>query len=93
MESSQQAPPDYVLQSRDPAYWAEQAQFEHWRSMTIQEKGALLERWNAAVHELHLHGLRELYPHASEQELELRAAAARYGRELVRDLLGFDAGG
>jgi hypothetical protein len=91
METRDAPPPGYVLQSPDSTWWAERLQFEHWRTLDIPAKAELLTRWNAAVHQAHLSGLRELHSEASERELELRAAAGRYGSGLIRRLFGSDA--
>jgi hypothetical protein len=84
-------PPGYVMQSRDTEYWAEEAQFEHWRNMDEADKGELVVELCRCVFEMHLVGLRELHPHATEDELLLRSPAIRHGRDFVKAWTGFDA--
>ena len=64
--------------------------FERWRSMDPTEKAALIGDASEALLELSLAGLEQRLPDASRRELELRAVALRYGKEIVRDLLGVE---
>jgi hypothetical protein len=83
-------PPGYVTQSEDTSYEVELRLFERWRSMPLDEKAALIARTSRDLHTLCLAGLRQRLPMASERELELRAMALKYGKELVRRTLGVD---
>jgi hypothetical protein len=80
------------MQSRDTEYWAEELQFEYWRSLEPIERVELFDRVCQSTRELHLQGLRELHPNASEEELRLRSAALSLGRDVVLQLTGFDVG-
>lgn len=83
-------PAGYVMQSRDTAYWAEEAQFEHWRRMSSEQRAELFRSMCRSAAEAHLAGLREVHPQLSLGDLLLRSAALRYGRDLVFKLTGFD---
>jgi hypothetical protein len=83
-------PPGYRTQSEDTSYEVELMLFERWRSMDPAEKAALIGDASEALLELNLAGLAQRLPDASQRELELRAVALRYGKELVRDLLGVE---
>jgi hypothetical protein len=78
------------MQSRDTEYWAEEAQFDHWRQMTPDQRAELFRSMCLATAEAHLSGLREMHPNDTPRELLLRSAALRYGRDLVFKLTGFD---
>ena len=54
------------------------------------EKAARLVECCYAVDRLTRAGLRLRHPGATERELELRAAVMRLGRDLVRDIYGWD---
>jgi len=83
-------PPGYLTQSADTSYEIERQLFEHWRSMAVDEKAALIARASRDLHTLCLAGLRHRLPMASERELEIRAMALKYGKDLVRRTLGVD---
>jgi hypothetical protein len=83
-------PPGYRTQSEDTSYETEQMLFERWRSMDPSEKAALVGAASIALQDLTMSGLEQRLPQASRRELELRAMALRYGKELVRQLLGVD---
>ncbi len=91
MDFSRCPPPGYELQSRDSTYWAEDLQFEYWRSLDVAAKVGLLEAWAAEVHELQIEGIRTEHPDASPVELERLAAEIRYGREFVSAFLALRA--
>ena len=82
-----QPPPGYVTESPDVAYWAEKAMFDHLRAMSMDEKLEHIKSFWRAAHSLHIAGLAHLYPDASRDELELRAAEIRLGKETVSALL------
>lgn len=83
-------PPGYVTQSADTSYEVERALFERWRSMSLDEKAALVARASRDLHTLCLAGLRHRLPMASERELEIRAMALEYGKDVVLRTLGVD---
>lgn len=87
---SAEPPPGYCTQSPDTSYAAEQLLFERWRSLPMDEKAALVDQASRDLHTLCLAGLRHRLPEAGEHELELRAMALKYGKELVRRTLGID---
>ena len=81
-------PPGYRTQSRDTTYAAERFLIERYRELAPHQRLALLTQLVRAAHELSLAGLRMRYPEANARELELRAAAVRIGRDLVRKATG-----
>jgi hypothetical protein len=83
-------PAGYRTQSEDTSYEAEQALFEHWRSLEPHEKARIVARACQDLHRLCLAGLAHRLPEAGPRELELRALALKYGPELVRRLLGVE---
>jgi hypothetical protein len=83
-------PPGYRTQSEDTSYEVEQMLFERWRSMDPTEKAALVGAASVALQDLTMAGLEQRLPGASRRELELRALALMYGKELVRDLAGIE---
>jgi len=83
-------PPGYRTQSEDTSYEVEQMLFERWRSMDPAEKAALVGAASVALQDLTMAGLEQRLPAASRRELELRALALMYGKEIVRDLLGIE---
>lgn len=78
----------YKTQSPDTAYWAERLQFDAWRKLSPGEKAGLVSAMCGTAHELCLTGLRQQYPHAAEEELELRAAVRRLGADVVARVTG-----
>lgn len=78
----------HQMQSRDTEAWAERVLFDHWRRMEPVEKAALLSDLCRSLHRLQLAGLAVRFPGADAQELELRAACGRLGRELVARVVG-----
>ena len=83
-------PPGCVTQSADTSYEVELLLFERWRGMSPDEQGALIAQTARDLHTLCLAGLRHRLPQAHERELELRAMALKYGKELVRRVHGVD---
>jgi hypothetical protein len=83
-------PPGYRTQSEDTSYAAERLLFERWRAMDVDEKARLVNAASADLHALCVAGLRSRLPEAGAREMELRVLALKYGKALVRDLLGVD---
>jgi hypothetical protein len=83
-------PPGYRTQSEDTSYAAELVLFERWRGMSLDEKAALVAESSRDLHTLCLAGLRHRLPQASARELEIRAMALKYGKEIVQRVLGID---
>ncbi len=75
-------------QSRDTEPWAEARLFEHWRGLAPWEKAEIVTDLCRAAEELQLAGLAARFPDADEEELRLRAACLRLGRETVEAVLG-----
>jgi hypothetical protein len=75
-------------QSPDTEPWAEAKLFEYWRGLQTWEKAEIVTDLCKATEELSLAGLAARHPDASEQELHLRAACLRLGRETVEQVLG-----
>ncbi len=83
-------PPGYRTQSEDTSYEVEQMLFARWRSMDLDAKAALVAQASRDLHRLCVAGLAHRLPEASPRELELRARALEYGKDLVRRVLGVD---
>jgi hypothetical protein len=73
----------YRTQSRDTAEWADRMQFDHWRTMTPVEKFALVDALCEDARRL-----AQRHPDADPEELRLREACQRLGRETVERVLG-----
>ncbi|QDU85970.1 hypothetical protein Pla163_31170 [Planctomycetes bacterium Pla163] len=65
-------------------------QLEHLRSLDVEQKLALVGGACAAARELQLAGLRDLFPEASDEELEFRVHAKRIGVNHMARLVGAD---
>ena len=78
----------YRPQSRDTTRSADERMFAHWRSLDGVQRLRVLSEQCQALHRLSLAGLAARYPDASAEELEIRAAALRVGRETVERLTG-----
>ena len=86
-----QAPPGYVTQSPDTAYWAERLMFERLAAMSSQEKIAAIREFHCAAYRIQLSALARQYPRATPRELEIRAAERRVGRDVVERVLAAEA--
>jgi len=80
----------YKPQSRDTSEEADRVQFAILREMSVNDKARLLADLNATVQRLAFTGMRQRYPDASDDEIWLRLAAQRLGRDLVRKVYGWD---
>ncbi len=78
----------YRPQSRDTAEWADRMQFDHWRGMSPREKLALVDALCEDARRLALAGLAQRHPEADAEELRLREACQRLGRDTVERVLG-----
>jgi hypothetical protein len=58
--------------------------------MPADEKAARVAQASRDLHTLCLAGLRHRLPLASEREIQTRATALKYGKDLVRRTLGVD---
>lgn len=63
---------------------------EHLRSLTAEDKLALVGGACASARELQLAGMRHLFPDASDEELEFKVHAKRIGVEHMARLVGAD---
>jgi hypothetical protein len=81
-------PPGYRTQSEDTSYWAERLLFDHWRALSPVEKAEIGRQACLALHQGLIAGLRVRHPNASDDELELRAAIAKYGADTMRRTTG-----
>lgn len=66
-------------------------QFARLRAMSGVERLELARQLTIAVQRLAFIGMRRRYPHAADDELWLRLAADRLGRDVVLKVYGFDA--
>ncbi len=69
------------FETQDTEPWAEKLLFDHWRSLSPSEKWDIMSEASIAVEQLSIDGLRRRYPRESEEDLRLRAAALRIGRD------------
>jgi hypothetical protein len=72
----------------DGERWAEELQFAHWRRLSLSEKAGIVSDLCRAAHRVSIAGLKLRHPAAGEEELELRAACMRLGRETVENVIG-----
>lgn len=79
-------PPAGYVAEPGVEYWAERAMFDHLRAMTMDEKIAHISSFLDSVQRLHIAGLAHHFPHATRDELELRSAEIRLGKETVAAL-------
>ena len=80
----------YRTQSPDTSREAEEIQFEGYRKMESWQKLAIIDDLNKMVEGLARVGIRERHPDATEEEVRLRLAALRYGREFTIEWFGWD---
>lgn len=59
--------------------------------MSIQDRAAVFDQLCIDTQQLAYAGIRRRHPGASEREVFLRFAALRLGRDLCRDVYGWDA--
>lgn len=88
MEGPRITTPGYRTQSPDTDEWADRMLFEHWAGMEPRRKAQIVSDLCASAHRLCLAGLELRHPEASDEELQLRAACRRIGREAVERALG-----
>lgn len=69
--------------SRDTEPWAERLLLDHWRSLDSVAKLRIVSEHYQALKRLSMTGLALRYPDDSEEDLELRAACLRVGRDVV----------
>jgi hypothetical protein len=82
-----QAPPGYVTQSPDTAYWAERLVFARLAAMSATETIAGIRGFHRSAYRIQLSGLAREYPDATAAELEILAAELRLGRDVVQRIL------
>lgn len=63
---------------------------EHYRSLGVEGRVALVLELNRRADEAALVGIRERWPDADEREQRLRLAALKYPRELMVRAFGWD---
>ena len=80
----------YRTQSPDTSRAAEELQFEGYRKMEPWQKLAIIDDLNRMVEGLARVGIRERHPAATEEEVRLRLAALRYGREFTMRWFAWD---
>jgi hypothetical protein len=66
-------------------------QFAQLRAMSGVERLELARQLTLAVQQLASIGMRRRYPEATDEEIWLRLAAERLGRDVVLKVYGFDA--
>ena len=80
----------YEPQSRDTSEQADRVQFEIWSRMSVEQKAQLLTALTRDVQRLAFAGMRARYPEATDDEIWLRLAVQRLGRETVRKVYGWN---
>jgi hypothetical protein len=70
---------------------ADRVQLELLRKMTPAEKLECVRGLTLAVQQLAFVGLRQQFPDDSDDEIWLRLAARRLGRDLVKKIYGWEA--
>jgi hypothetical protein len=73
----------------DTSARADEVQFALLRAMTPQQRAEIFTGLTLAVQELAMAGLRQQYPHATDDELRLRLAARRLGPDVVKRVWGW----
>lgn len=81
-----------LMQLDDTTPEAREKQFELLRAMSPSQRAEIMTGLTLAVQRLAFLGMRERYPDASDDEIWLRLAARRLGRDVVKKIYGFDAG-
>ena len=83
-------PPGYFDEHElDP--WAEPAVFARLRAMTMDEKMEDIARFLEIAHRAHIADLARQFPQDSLDQLEMRAAEIRLGKEAIAALLAAGA--
>lgn len=82
----------YKPQSLDTSEEIDRLQFARYREMSVDEKSQIVSELNEMVQRLAFAGMRERYPNATDDEIWLRLASLRLGRETVRKVYGWDPG-
>jgi len=82
----------YKPQSLDTSEEIDRLQFARYREMSVEERLNIVAQLNAMVQRLAFDAMRERYPNATDDEIWLRLAAARLGRDTVRKVYGWDPG-
>jgi hypothetical protein len=82
----------YKPQSLDTSEKIDRLQFARYREMSVEEKAQIVSELNEMVQRLAFAGMRERYPDATDDEIWLRLASLRLGRETVRKVYGWDPG-
>jgi hypothetical protein len=80
----------YKPQSLDTSEKVDRLQFARYREMSVDEKLSIVADLNAMVQRIAFEGMRRRHPDASDDEIWLRLAAVRLGRETVRKVYGWD---
>ena len=84
-------PPHEGLPGPEPAErWADDLVRAKLGELEPAERMERTQRLTTALRELSLQGLRLRHPHASDEELRLREAAQRLGRDLMIRAYGWD---
>lgn len=81
----------YRSQAEDTPPDIDRMVFARLREMTPAQRLQIAADATRAVHELSLAGLRLRHPHADDEELHMRAAALRNGRDCMLRFFGESA--
>ena len=71
--------PSQAIDDTEP--WARNLLVQHWRRQSPQMKLQAMSDASIALEQLSIDGLRRRYPLDSEEDLRLRAAALRIGKD------------
>lgn len=80
----------YRTQSADTDRRSEELLFALYRQLTPAQRISRVWELNAATLSRARVGIRQRHPRASEEEIELRIAALKYGREFTLKYCGWD---
>lgn len=80
----------YRTQSPDTSREAERLQFEHYARLEPWEKMRIVEELTRTAEGVAEVGIRERYPDANDEEVRLRLASLKYGRDLMVKFFGWD---
>ncbi|MCC6738706.1 MAG: hypothetical protein IT452_06645 [Planctomycetia bacterium] len=88
--SDVQVPDGYKTQAEDTSVEAELFLLDAWRRWTPEERLRRVLDLNAMVRGFAEASVRRAHPHAADDEVRLRVASRRLGRELMVRVFGWD---
>ena len=80
----------YRTQSEDTTRQVERMMFDHYARLAPWEKIRIIEDLNRTADGAAIVGIRKRHPDANDDEVRLRLAALKYGRDLTLKFMGWD---